>query len=150
MQLHSSVFAQEGIIPSKYTWDGDNVSPPLSWDAPPNGTSSFVLIVENPDAPRGTFTHWIVYDIPANQGQLLEGISNESALPDGSKQGKNDFGQLGFGGPSPSNGSYRYFFKLYALDRSLNLDPGASKAEVLDAMKDHVLEFVELIGHYAQ
>lgn len=150
MQLQSSVFSNNGIIPSKYTCDGDNISPPLCWENPPNGTSTFALIVEDPDAPRGTFTHWVVYDIPSSLDQLLEGIANQSNVPRGGTQGKNDFGQLGFGGPCPPNGDHRYFFKLYALDQSLDLAPGASKGEVLSAMEGHVLETTELMGHYAR
>lgn len=150
MQLQSSVFINEGVIPSLYTCDGNNVSPPLSWDDPPEGTSSFALIVEDPDAPKGTFTHWVIYDMPANCRSLLEGITSESTLPDGGKQGKNDFGEVGFGGPCPPDGTHRYFFKLHALDRSLNLEPGASKTEVLEAMKDHVLETIELMVKYTR
>lgn len=148
MQLQSTVFANNGVIPAKYTCDGDNISPPLSWDTAPTGTNSFALIVEDPDAPRGTFTHWVVYDLPADQNQLLEGIATEATLLKGGKQGQNDFGQLGFGGPCPPKGTHRYFFKLYALDRSLDLAPGASKAEVLNRMKGHVLGTAELMGHY--
>jgi Raf kinase inhibitor-like YbhB/YbcL family protein len=150
MQLQSSVFSSNGMIPSKYTCDGDNISPPLTWDHAPNGTTSFALIVEDPDAPKGTFTHWVVYDIPSSQNQLLEGIMRESTLPDGSIQGKNDFGELGFGGPCPPEGSHRYIFRLHALERSLNLAPGASKTEVLKAMEGNVLESAELMAHYAR
>lgn len=150
MQLQSSVFSSGGLIPTKYTCEGDNISPPLSWDAPPPGTGSFILIVEDPDAPKGTFTHWVVYNIPADQNQLLEGISAEATLPDGSTQGKNDFGHLGFDGPCPPDGSHRYFFKLYALERSLTLTAGADKTKVLDAMHGNVLETAELMAHYGR
>lgn len=150
MQLQSSVFSSNGLIPTKYTCDGDNISPPLTWNQPPEGTTSFALIVEDPDAPKGTFTHWVIYDIPGNQNQLLEGITQESTLPDGSIQGRNDFGQLGFGGPCPPQGSHRYCFKLHALERSLNLAPGACKTDVLKAMEGTVLESAELVGHYTR
>ncbi|GAB4234513.1 MAG: YbhB/YbcL family Raf kinase inhibitor-like protein [Elainellaceae cyanobacterium] len=150
MQLQSSVFSNADTIPPKYTCDGDNVSPPLSWQDPPKDTGSFVLIVEDPDAPSGTFTHWLAYDIPNHLDHLPEGIANQSSMPKGGAQGKNDFGQLGFGGPCPPNGDHRYLFRLHALDRSLNLPPGASKGEVLAAMDGHVLETAQLKGHYAR
>lgn len=150
MHLKSNVFANNGIIPSKYTCDGDNISPPLTWENPPTNTASFVLLVEDPDAPRGTFTHWVVYDLPVNTNHLLEGLSKQAILPQGGRQGRNDFGQFGFGGPCPPSGNHRYFFKLFALDETLDLAPGASKGEVLDAMEGHVLETAELMGHYAR
>jgi hypothetical protein len=150
MHLNSNVFTNNGIIPSKYTCDGDNISPPLSWDDPPEHTASFALLVEDPDAPRGTFTHWVIYDVPGKANHLLEGLSKQSTLPQGGRQGRNDFGQLGFGGPCPPHGNHRYFFKLFALDQTLDLAPGASKGEVLDAMSGHVLETAELMGHYAR
>ncbi len=150
MHLHSPAFFTGNSIPFQYTCDGDNLSPPLSWDSPPNGTVSFALIVEDPDAPKKTFTHWVVYNLPAHIEYLSEGVVNHATLPDGGVQGKNDFGQLGFGGPCPPSGTHRYFFKLYALDQMLDLPPGASKADVLAAMEGHVLEAAELMGRYAR
>ncbi|MEW6495736.1 MAG: YbhB/YbcL family Raf kinase inhibitor-like protein [Cyanobacteriota bacterium] len=150
MHLHSPAFFIGGYIPFKYTCDGENISPPLSWDMPPDGTTSFVLIVEDRDAPNPNFTHWIVYDIPANLRHLPEGIANQPTLPDGGVQGKNDFGQLGFGGPCPNNGTHRYFFKIHALDELLALPSGASKADVMAAMAGHVLTAVELMGRYTR
>ncbi|WP_414546242.1 YbhB/YbcL family Raf kinase inhibitor-like protein [Nostoc sp. CCY0012] len=150
MELQSLAFFVGSTIPFKYTCDDTNISPPLSWDSPPEGTVSFVLLMEDPDAPKQTFTHWVVYDLPANLRHLPEGITQESHLPGGGVQGVNDFGQLGFGGPCPPSGTHRYFFKLYALDQLLGLPPGARKAEVLAAMKGHVLEAVELMGRYAR
>lgn len=149
MQLQSSVFSNNGSIPPKYTCNGDNISPPLRWENPPNGTSSFALIVEDPDSPQGSFVHWVVYDIPATAHQLSEGIANEAMLPRGGAQGRNDYGQLGFGGPCPIDGNHCYYFKLYALDRPLDLPPGANKGKVIAAMEGHVLESAELMGCYA-
>jgi hypothetical protein len=150
MHLQSPAFFTGNSIPFQYTCDGDNLSPPLSWDSPPNGTVSFALIVEDPDAPKETFTHWVVYNLPANIEYLSEGVVNHPTLPDGGVQGKNDFGQLGFGGPCPPSGTHRYFFKLYALDQMLDLPPGASKADVIAGIKGHVLEAAELMGRYAR
>ncbi|EHC18516.1 YbhB/YbcL family Raf kinase inhibitor-like protein [Fischerella thermalis] len=150
MHLHSPAFLTGNSIPSQYTCDGDNLSPPLSWDSPPNGTVSFALIMEDPDAPKETFTHWVVYNLPAHIKHLPEGVVNHATLPGGGVQGKNDFGQLGFGGPCPPSGTHRYFFKLYALDQILDLPPGASKADVIAAMEGHVLEAAELMGRYAR
>ncbi|OKH13478.1 hypothetical protein NIES592_12585 [Fischerella major NIES-592] len=150
MHLHSPAFLTGNSIPSQYTCDGDNLSPPLSWDSPPNGTVSFALIMEDPDAPKETFTHWVVYNLPDHIEYLPEGVVNHATLPGGGVQGKNDFGQLGFGGPCPPSGTHRYFFKLYALDQILDLPPGASKADVIAAMEGHVLEAAELMGRYAR
>ena len=148
MQLESSAFTHDGLIPTKYTCEGDSISPPLNWHNPPTGTNSFVLIVEDPDAPQGTFTHWVVYDIPASIQQLPEGIVSEPTIVHGGTQGKNDFGQIGFGGPCPPAGSHRYFFKLHALDRQLSLAPGANKQEIESAMAEHILESAELMARY--
>lgn len=150
MELKSTAFFVGNTIPFKYTCDGDNVSPPLSWDSPPEGTASFALILDDPDAPNETFTHWVVYDIPANLRHLPEGLTNEPHLPNGGVQGKNDFGQVGFGGPCPPAGTHRYFFKFHALDQLLGLAPGVSKVQVLAAMEGHVLGKVEMMGRYAR
>ncbi len=151
MHLHSPAFFIGGTIPFKYTCDGENLSPPLRWDSPPEGTNSFALIVEDPDAPTLTFTHWVVYNLPGDRRELAEGIAPQPTLPNGGMQGKNDFDQLGFGGPCPPhNGTHRYFFKLFALDQPLDLEPGASKADVMAKIEDHVLESAELMGRYAR
>ncbi|MEB3827685.1 YbhB/YbcL family Raf kinase inhibitor-like protein [Phormidium sp. CCY1219] len=150
MEFKSPAFFIGNTLPSKYTCDGEDISPPLSWGTPPEGTSSFTLIVEDPDAPNRSFTHWLVYDIPANIRHLPEGVPTESSLDRGGVQGKNDFGKVGYGGPCPPSGTHRYFFKLYALDSLLSLAPGASKAEVKAAMEGHILTAVELMGRYAK
>lgn len=148
MHLYSPEFLTGTSIPFKYTCDGENCSPPLTWQDPPTGIQSFALIVSDPDAPNGTFTHWVLYNLPADLRALPAAIPNQNTLSDGSKQGRNDFGKIGFAGPCPPTGKHRYFFKLYALDRSLDLSPGASKQAVLEAMKGHVLDAAELMGLY--
>lgn len=151
MELRSPSFFIGGTIPYQYTCDGENVSPPVSWDNPPDGTVSFTLIVDDPDAPNGTFTHWIVYDIPVNHRHLPERLDHEPTLPGGGVQGKNDFGNIGFSGPCPPQDvTHRYFFKLFAVDQLLALPAGATRAEVLDALAGHVLEKVEMMGKYAR
>jgi Raf kinase inhibitor-like YbhB/YbcL family protein len=150
MKLESSAFEANGLIPSQYTCDGANISPPLSWDAPPAETESLALIVDDPDAPVGIFVHWVAYDIPPETHQLPEGIAPQATLIKGGTQGKNDFGKLGYGGPCPPSGTHRYFFKLYALDRTLSLPPGATKAQLEAALNGHVLAAAELVGRYAK
>ena len=148
-KIWSSGFDHMGEIPSKYTVDGENVSPPLSWSGVPDGTKSLALVVEDPDAPGNVWVHWIVYDIPPGAGGLAEGAGNGKApLPAGAKEGRNDWGRTGYGGPSPPSGRHRYFFVLYALDTVLP-DLGApTKAALERAMKGHVLAKTELVGTY--
>ena len=148
MELTSSAFSANQQIPSKYTCDGDDISPPLSWNEPPAGTQSFALICDDPDAPVGTFVHWVWFNIPADTREIPESISNEANPSVGGIQGKNNFGKLGYGGPCPPGGNHRYFFKLYALDTQLSLEAGANKAQVLEAMEGHILANAELIGMY--
>jgi Raf kinase inhibitor-like YbhB/YbcL family protein len=148
MKLESTAFTDKGLIPSKYTCDGEDISPPLSWSEPPSGTKSLALIVDDPDAPGKTFVHWVLYDIPATARALPDNVAAEGNLPSGSLQGKNDFGKLGYGGPCPPGGTHRYFFKLYALDTKLGLESGATKAQVLVSMDGHILAEAELMGRY--
>lgn len=150
MKLESDAFSSNGTIPPKYTCDGENISPPLKWDQPPIGTKTFALIVDDPDAPGHTFVHWVLYDLPADTRQLSEGIISQSILSNGGAQGKNDFSRLGYGGACPPNGTHRYFFKLYALDRILGLAAGVTKDKVVAAMDGHILETAELMGRYAR
>lgn len=149
MEIRSSAFFIGNTIPSEYTCDGKNISPPLQWEAPPEGTRSFALIVDDPDAPNQTFTHWVLYNLPAECRELRE-HAQDGNLPTGAMQGKNDFNQLGFGGPCPPSGTHRYFFKLYALDRRLDLQPGVTRAELRRAMEGHVLDAAEVMGRYAR
>ncbi|MBK1986191.1 YbhB/YbcL family Raf kinase inhibitor-like protein [Sphaerospermopsis aphanizomenoides BCCUSP55] len=148
MKLASSAFVDNGLIPTKYTCDGANISPPLSWDEIPPSTQSLVLIVDDSDAPVKTFVHWVVYNIPSTLYQLPEQIPAIKTLTNGAVQGKNDFGNFGYGGPCPPSGTHRYFFQLYALDKTLSLASGAGKSQIISAMQYHVLAQAELIGRY--
>ncbi|MBI3609733.1 MAG: YbhB/YbcL family Raf kinase inhibitor-like protein [Nitrospirae bacterium] len=148
-EITTSAFSQSKPIPKKYTCDGPDVSIPLTWTDPPNGTKSFAMIADDPDAPMGTWVHWVLYDLPAEARRLPEGVPKQETLPDGSRQGLNDFGRIGFGGPCPPPGKpHRYFFKLYALDKKLSLPPRATKPQLLSAIKDHVLSETQIMGTY--
>ncbi len=149
MQMTSKAFAQGAAIPGKYTCDAQNVSPPLTWTGTPPGTKSLALIADDPDAPGGTWVHWVVYDLAAPTVELPEDTPKSQFLAGGAKQGLNDFRHLGYGGPCPPPGKpHRYFFKLYALDTELALKPGASKKEVERAMDKHILAQAQLMGTY--
>lgn len=153
MKLESSAFAANGLIPAEYTCDGSNISPALNWGTPPAKTQSLALIVEDPDAPGGTYTHWMIYNLPAIATGIPEGVTAQPILLQpqeikGAVQGKNDFGKIGYGGPCPPSGTHRYFFKLYAVDRQLNLTTGITKEQLLLAMDGHILATAELIGRY--
>jgi Raf kinase inhibitor-like YbhB/YbcL family protein len=149
MKITSSAFAAGAAIPKKYTADGADVSPPLEWSDVPAGTQAFALICDDPDAPRGTWVHWVLFNLPATESSLAEAVATTPTLANGAKQGKNDFGKIGFGGPSPPRGKpHHYFFKLYALDTPLSLQEGATKKQVEDAMKGHVLGHAEWMGTY--
>src|SRR6266852_8120616 len=151
LQLTTSAFPVQGTIPKKFTCDGPDVSPPLAWSGAPPGTQSFALIVDDPDAPAGTWVHWVLYDLPANMRELSEGVAKQEQLSSGARQGRNDFGKIGYGGPCPPPGKpHRYFFKLYVLDTKLNLKADATKADVERAMKGHILAQAELIGRYGR
>ncbi len=143
--LVSPSFVKGGKIPAKYTCDGENVSPPLSIVGVPKEAKSLALIVEDPDAPGGVFTHWILWNIIPQTTMI-----GENSVPEGAVQGKTDFGAVGWGGPCPPSGTHRYFFKLYALDTTLNLDRGADKQELVRAMEDHILSGAELMGLYSR
>ena len=149
LSLSSTAFKEGDKIPVKYTCDGQDISPPLLWGEPPQVTEAFALIVDDPDAPGGVFTHWVLFNLPANVHQLGEGIPAQERLENGALQGKNDFGRIGYGGPCPPRGpAHRYRFTIYALDESLDLKPRASKKQLLDAMKGHILAQGQLIGTY--
>jgi len=148
--LKSDSFSDGGMIPAKYTCDGANISPQLSWDNAPKDTKSFVLICEDPDAPMGTFTHWILYDIPADVHELPENLPKDKVLPNGAKQGIADFKKIGYGGPCPPSGTHRYYFKLYSLDTLLNLEPGLKKEDILKAMNGHILAQGQIMGKYTR
>jgi Raf kinase inhibitor-like YbhB/YbcL family protein len=147
--ITSNSFSDGETIPEKFTCDGENVSPQLSWSHAPTNTKSFALIVEDPDAPAGTWTHWVLFNIPASERSLTEGTPQTGELPGGEEQGKNDFGKTGYGGPCPPPGNpHRYFFKLYALSSTLNLAPGGSKQDLLHAMEGYILAQTEIVGIY--
>jgi len=148
MEIKSSAFGSGEMIPVKYTCDGADFSPPLEWTAGPAGTKSFALICDDPDAPMGTWVHWVVYDIPPTTTMLAEGITRERELTGGGTQGINDFRKIGYGGPCPPGGTHRYFFRLYALDTLLGLKPGITKDQLLKAMKGHILAEAKLMGTY--
>jgi Raf kinase inhibitor-like YbhB/YbcL family protein len=150
-QLATAAFSAGGAIPRKFTCDGPDVSPKLAWSDPPGKTQSFALIMDDPDAPAGTWVHWVIYDLPADTRELAEGVAKQEQLSNGARQGRNDFGKIGYGGPCPPPGKpHRYFFKLCALDAKLDLKAGATKADVERAMKGHILTQAELIGRYAR
>lgn len=148
-KLSTTAFEPGGMIPKQFTCDGPDLSPALEWSGAPANTRSFSLIMDDPDAPVGTWVHWVVYDLPADTKQLGEGAPKDEQLLNGARQGRNDFRRIGYGGPCPPPGpAHRYFFKLYALDAQLNLKAGASKAEVEKAMAGHILAQASLMGRY--
>lgn len=149
LELSSSAFRQGETIPKPLTGDGKDASPPLRWVAPPQGTKSLALICDDPDAPRGTFVHWVLFNLPADTRALPEALPADEVLADGAKQGKNDFSKIGYLGPAPPPGKpHRYFFKLYALDAPLELPAGITKDQLVAAMKGHILAEGQLMGLY--
>jgi Raf kinase inhibitor-like YbhB/YbcL family protein len=150
IKLTSSAFKKGENIPKKYGADGKNVSPPLKWGDLPKGTVSLALICDDPDAPNKTWVHWVIFNLPADTHKLKEGIPREKALPAGARQGINDVDEIGYSGPGPPEGeTHRYFFKLYALDQLLDLPAGATKNDLLKAMKGHVLAKGQLMGKFS-
>ncbi len=148
-EIKSAAFKANDVIPKKYACDGENISPPLEWNDPPAGTNSFALVVDDPDAPMGTWVHWVTYNIPQDIRELPEGFPQSETFPDGTKQGFNGSRQVGYEGPCPPPGPYhRYHFKLCALDGALDLPPGTTQTKLLDAMKGHLLAETELVGRY--
>lgn len=136
------------MIPRRYACDGEDISPPLAWTGIPEGTKTIALIGDDPDAPIGTWVHWVLFNLPADVKELAEAVPPDKELSSGAKQGKNDFRRIGYGGPCPPGGTHRYFFKLYALDSVLDLAAGVSKADLLKAMQGHVLAEGQLMGKY--
>lgn len=149
IELTSKAFKAGEMIPKRYTGDGEDQSPPLSWSQPPSGTESFALICDDPDAPRGTWVHWVLFNLSPGARGLVENVPDSPELPSGAKQGKNDFGAVGYGGPAPPKGKpHRYFFKLYALANTLDLPAGAMKADLDAAMAGKILDQGQLMGTY--
>ncbi|WKZ18398.1 MAG: YbhB/YbcL family Raf kinase inhibitor-like protein [Candidatus Jettenia sp. CY-1] len=148
IEIKSPAFEEGGMIPQKYTCDGEDISPPLSWNSVPNGTKSLALICDDPDAPMGTWVHWVLFNLPANIQGLLENRPHQKTLENGAKQGITDFKKIGYGGPCPPSGTHRYYFKLYALDTEINLDAGITKQQLLKAMEGHIIAEGQLMGKY--
>ncbi len=144
LTVTSTAFKEGEMIPRKYTCDDRDLSPQIGWSGVPAGAKTIALICDDPDAPAGTWVHWVVFNIPATVKELAEGAS----MPAGAKQGINDFRKLPYGGPCPPGGTHRYFFKIYALDTVLALKEGATKGELLRAMEGHVLAQGQLMGKY--
>ena len=150
MEIKSQAFGQGGPIPARYTCDGQDISPPLSWSGAPAGTKSFALIADDPDAPAGTWVHWVVWNIPAGANALEENVPEKDTLPNGARQGTTDFGRIGYGGPCPPSGTHRYYFKLHALDATLNLTRSTTKKDLEKAMQGHVLAQADWMGTYTR
>ena len=150
-QISSAAFSSGEAIPKKFTCDGPDVSPQLSWKEVPAATRSLALIMDDPDAPVGTWVHWVLYNLPANTRELPEGMERQEHTATAALQGRNDFRKIGYGGPCPPPGKpHRYYFKLYALDTELDLKTGATKADLERAMKDHILGEADLMGRYGR
>jgi len=149
--LTTAAFREGEAIPKKHTCDGADASPPLAWTEPPAGTKSLALVCDDPDAPAGTWVHWVLWDISPGARSLPEGVPSSAKLEDGTRQGTNDFGKTGYGGPCPPRGGpHRYFFRLYALDAMLGLAPSATRAALDKAMQGHTVAKTELMGRYAR
>lgn len=150
MTITSSAFEPKQKIPMQYTCDGADMSPPLTWTKGPEDTKSYALIADDPDAPMGTWVHWVMYNIPPNITSLPEDVPAEEQLDSGALQGITDFKRIGYGGPCPPSGTHRYFFKLYALDSMLEAKPGLTKEQLLEKMDGHILAEGELVGTYSR
>jgi hypothetical protein len=151
LELQSTAFKNNETIPQIHTCEGHDISPALHWNDPPSGTQSLALICDDPDAPRGTWVHWVLYGLPPQARDLHQGAGKAGQKPHGAMQGKNDFGRLGYGGPCPPPGpAHRYFFKLYALDVAIQLQPGATKQQLLQAIEGHILGQAVVVGLYAR
>ncbi len=150
LNLSSASFQADGDIPPKFTCDAGDVSPALAWAEPPRESRSFALIVDDPDAPSKTWVHWVLYNLPAGTRTLPEGMVKDATLPNGSRQGRNDHGTIGYSGPCPPHGpTHHYFFKLYALDSMIDLKSDAGKDDLERAMEGHILAQSQLIGRFA-
>lgn len=149
MEIRTEAFETNGMIPREYARDGGDKSPDLTWSGLPPKTQALALIVEDPDAPNGTFTHWLMWDIPITRDRLPEDVSHAGDFTDGARQGDNDFDERGYSGPQPPRGrTHHYHFKLFALDEPLRLEEGARREELLRAMRGHVLDQAEIVGCY--
>ena len=145
MKISSSAFQEGGNIPSKFTCDGTDANPPLRFEGAPAETKSLVLIVDDPDAPSGLFTHWLIWNMDPKTTEIAESSASSKGM-----QGKNDFGKSGYGGPCPPSGTHRYYFKIFALDQELDLPAGSNRKQLDAAMKSHVIAQAELMGRYSR
>lgn len=150
IKITSSAFDENAMIPAKYTCDGEDISPPLEWDNVPEGTQSIAIIADDPDAPMGTFVHWVLFNLPGDTRQLPENVPTKGTLDNGAVQGITGFGRTGYGGPCPPSGTHRYFFKIYALDTKVELTSSAGKSQLLEAMAGHILGQGQLMGRYSR
>lgn len=150
MQLTSAAFKEGQAIPRQYSCDGINVSPPLEWSGVPKTAKTFALVADDPDAPSGTWVHWVFYNLPAANLGVVENLPATQDLKAGGFQGQNDFGKIGYGGPCPPSGTHRYYFKLYAVDSQLPLKAGATKAELMKAIEGHIVGQGQLMGTYGR
>ncbi len=150
LTVSSTAFSAGQPIPPLYSCRGENVSPPLAWSGAPASTKSFALILDDPDAPSGTYVHWVMYNIPAASASLPEAVPGRAQLADGTLQGSNSSGGTGYTGPCPPSGTHHYHFKLYALDIMTSLSSGATKDQLLQAMQGHILAQGELIGTFSK
>lgn len=149
IQVTSAAFKEGESIPSKYTCKGSNISPPLVWTNIPSAAKTIALIADDPDAPMGTWVHWVLYNLPGNINELPEAVPNEQHLQNGASQGVNSSGKVGYQGPCPPSGTHRYYFKVYALDTQLKLSDGTTKSQLLEAMKGHILAEGRLMGRFS-
>jgi Raf kinase inhibitor-like YbhB/YbcL family protein len=150
LKLLSSAFEQEEPIPTVHSCDGENTSPRLTWTNPPEGTESFALIMDDPDAPVGTWVHWVLFNLPPLTRSLPEAVPADPTLGNGAIHGSNSWNTIGYGGPCPPGGEHRYFLKLYALDSLLDLEVGATKEQVVESMEGHIVAQTELMGTYSR
>lgn len=150
IKISSTVFTEGEAIPARYSCNGLNLSPPLNWEGIPDDSVSIALIMEDPDAPGGIFTHWIIFNLPAVTNNLPEQVKAIELMDNGAKHGLNDFGQVGYGGPCPPSGTHRYFFKIYALDIKLDLPPLIRRNEFLEAIEGHILDQGQLMGVFTR
>jgi Raf kinase inhibitor-like YbhB/YbcL family protein len=148
IKVTSSAWQEGEMIPGKYTCDGENISPPLTLSSIPEGTKSIALISDDPDAPAKVWVHWVIFNLPPDTTRLEENIPSQTKLSNGALQGKNDSGTTGYTGPCPPDGTHRYYFKAYALDKMLDLSPGITKQNLLETMQGHILGEGSLMGRY--
>ncbi len=149
-EISSAAFAGGAAIPSRYTCDGEDISPPLAWRGAPEGTRAFALICDDPDAPAGTWIHWVIYDIPATETGLAEATPRRETLASGARQGLNSWGRVGYNGACPPRSTHRYYFTLYALDAPTGLGPGVRRDDLLRALRSHILGEARLMGTYTR